>query len=353
MRIHGGSVRARLDFSVNTNPLGPPEELYRVLIGSCAPEDILKRYPDYSYRDLRRSLSEFYGIDEDSLLPLNGSSEGFTLALLAFRPRRVLSIEPTFGDHMLACRSLGIESTYIQYKERGDRFILGEEDLADLESLCRDPYTMIYMSNPNNPTGSYIDIEKLYRSLDRCRGYIVIDEAYAELCDICPLKPVGPPENVVILRSLTKWLSIPGIRLGFLYSSSKRVLRVFDDIRPPWNVNSIAECVISKLLARYSVEMKSFIERSRGYIAGERGFLLESLRGAGVPKVYRSVANYILTWFGDKAEGILDKLVGRGISLRDCSSFTGLGKGYLRISVRVRRDNEELITAIRDLLRAR
>ncbi|MEM4970080.1 MAG: histidinol-phosphate transaminase [Sulfolobales archaeon] len=351
MRIHGGSVRARLDFSVNTNPLGPPEELYRVLRGICALEDMLKRYPDYSYRDLRRSLSEFYGVDEDSLLPLNGSSEGFTLALLAFRPRRVLSIEPTFGDHMLACRSLGIESIYIQYKERGDRFILNEEDLGDLESLCRDPYTMIYMSNPNNPTGSYIDIEKLYRALDRCRGYIVIDEAYAELCDICPLKPVEPPENMVILRSLTKWLSIPGLRLGFLYTSSKRVLRVFDDIRPPWNVNSIAECAISKLLAIYPAEMKNFIERSRVYIAGERGFLIESLRGAGVPKVYRSIANYILTWFGDKAEEILDELLERGISLRDCSSFKGLGKGYLRISVRGRRDNEELITVIRDLLR--
>ncbi len=352
MRIHGGSARARLDFSVNTNPLGPPEELYNVLRDSCVPEDVLKRYPDYSYRDLRRSLSHFYGIDEDLLLPLNGSSEGFTLALLALKPKKVLSIEPTFGDHMLACRSLGIESIYIQYRERGDSFTLGEEDLERLERLCGDPYTIIYISNPNNPTGAYIDLEKLYSLLDGCRGYAIIDEAYVELCDICPLKPIEPPGNVLILRSLTKWLSVPGLRLGFLYTPSKRVIRVFDDIRPPWNVNSLAECSVSKLLAIYTAEMRGFIERSRVYIAGERGFLSEGLRGAGVPRVYRSVANYILTWFGDKARETLAGLARRGISLRDCSSFTGLGEGYLRISIRGRRDNEELIASIRDLLKS-
>jgi threonine-phosphate decarboxylase len=155
----------------------------------------------------------------------------------------------------------------------------------------------------------------------------------------------------LILRSLTKWLSIPGLRLGFIITSSKKMWDTLEGIRPPWNVNSLAECSISMLLSRYSENMRSFIERSRAYIDQEKRYLIDDLRKAGVPRIYRGEANYVLSWLGEHIDSIMLGLVKRGISLRDCSSFTGLGKGYVRISVRRREDNEELIGAMRSLLK--
>lgn len=349
MRVHGGRIRAVLDFSVNTNPLGPPQELLEILGGLCSSGALIERYPDYEYRALREALSEFYSIDHSLIVPLNGSSEALPLVVLALRPRRIVSLEPTFGDHRILCESLGIECSPLFQRDLGDRFSAMPEDL---EKACRDVDALIYMSNPNNPTGSYIDSGEIIDLASRCRARMLVDEAYAELCDRCDRKLGEPYEGLIVARSLTKWLSAPGLRIGFL-ASSRAIARVIDSIRPPWNVNSIAECSITALLKGYGDRMGEFIERSRVYIASERGFLSEALSRAGL-HIYESSANYLLARIpGDvDTDLLLERLLGRGVSVRDCRSFAGLGRGYIRISVRRRADNARLAEILSEILRS-
>jgi len=349
MRIHGGRIKAVLDFSVNINPLGPPQELLEILGGVCSPKALIEKYPDYEYSALREALSEFYSIDQSLIIPLNGSSEALPLVVLALRPRRIVSLEPTFGDHRILCESLGIDCSPMFQRDLGDRF---SAELEDLKRACKDEDALIYMSNPNNPTGSHIDPGEIVDMASRCRARILVDEAYAELCDRCDRKLGEPYEGLIIARSLTKWLSAPGLRIGFL-ASSRAIARAIDSIRPPWNVNSIAECCITALLKGYGDRMVSFIERSRAYIAGERRFLSEAMSRAGL-HVYRSSANYLLARLpGDvDTDLVLKRLQGRGVSVRDCRSFAGLGRGYIRISVRRRDDNSLLASILSGVLRS-
>ena len=341
MRIHGGRYNVEKDFSVNTNPLGPPRELLEILGTKCSPEATITRYPDYEYTDLRDSISSFYNVDREKIVMLNGSSEGLPLLVLALRPARIYSLEPTFGDHRVMCRALGIDCIAIRYMEGDDGFKF-DEDLLDI--ACRDRSSLIIMSNPNNPTGAYIDVKKIANIASRCEAFIVIDEAYAELCEECPIEPIDMPDNTAILRSLTKWLSIPGLRIGFMVSS-KRIAKIIDSVRQPWNINSIAECIVTRLLYNHGEAMKRFIKNTREYISIERKYLSEGMKKLGF-MVYRSYANYVLAKTGIDIDMLLKTLLTHGIAVRDCRSFEGLGKGYIRVSIRRRSDNEELLNTI-------
>ncbi|PWV37708.1 MAG: hypothetical protein DJ555_00895 [Desulfurococcaceae archaeon] len=341
MRIHGGRLRVEKDFSVNINPLGPPRELLEILRTRCSPEDIITRYPDYEYKDLKNAISSFYNVDPEKMVVLNGSSEGLSLLVLALKPTRIYSLEPTFGDHRIICKALGIECIALKYIEGEDEFIFSE-DL--LETACKDRSSVIIMSNPNNPTGAYIDVKKLASIASRCKATMVIDEAYAELCEECPIEPIDMPDNVVILRSLTKWLSIPGLRIGFMVLS-KQLSRIIDSVRQPWNVNSIAECVVTDLLRSHGAAMRRFIRDSREYISIERKYLSQGLERLGF-RAYRSHANYILTKTAIDIDILLEELLKQGITVRDCRSFEGLDKGYIRVSIKKRKENEELLNTI-------
>ncbi len=341
MRIHGGRQKVERDFSVNTNPLGPPKDLLEILRTRCSPEHVMTRYPDYDYQDLREAISSFYNTDPERVVPLNGSSEGLALLVLSIKPRKIYAVEPTFGDHRIMCQALGIGCGAIRYIEKGDGFIF-IEDL--FEAVCRDRSSLIVMSNPNNPTGAYIDVRRIADIASKCSATIIIDEAYVELCEECPLEPIDPSENLVILRSLTKWLSTPGLRIGFMIAG-KQLTRIIDSVRPPWNINSIADCIATNLLRIHGTSMGRFIEHSRKYISSEREYLSKGLKELGF-RVYRSHANYILTKIDTDIDQMMESLARNGIAVRDCRSFEGLGKGYIRISIKKREDNQYLLNIV-------
>lgn len=344
MRIHGGKERVEIDFSINTNPLGPPEELLEILRSRCSPEIFITRYPDYDYRGLKGSISSFYNTDPEKVVPLNGSSEALLLLLLALKPKKIYAVEPTFGDHRIMSKALGIELKAARYIEREDEFIF-KEDLLD--DACRDRSSMIIMSNPNNPTGAYINAKRIANLVSRCEATVVVDEAYAELCEECPVEPIDVPENTVILRSLTKWLSTPGLRIGFMIADRK-LARVIDSVRQPWNVNSLAECLVTHILRSHGETMRSFISVSREYISIERRYLSEGLKRLGF-RIYRSYANYILVKTEIDINWLIEKLLKQGIAVRDCRSFEGLDGNYIRISLKRRRENEKLLNLIAEI----
>jgi len=346
LRIHGGDRKAKLDFSSNINPLAPPESVYRVL-RICLESKALEMYPDYRYEELRKAISKFYKCDEENVIPTNGAHEAINLAIIALNPKRIVVVEPSYGEYEDLSRTLGIEYTPLLYRRRDNEFYL---ELEDFEEFCNDRDTLIVVTNPSNPLGIYIDKQVLLNKLSRCRARVLIDEAYTELCSTCPIEiGFSMHENAVIVRSMTKWLGLPGLRLGFLYTSSRELLNRIDILRQPWNVNSLAECLAIEFFNRFENDVKKFIEISRKFIDEERGRVSQELRALGF-KVFRSVTNFILVEIPNGLN-IVDMLRREGVAVRSCSSFKGLGPDFIRIAIRKREENDILIKLLREVYR--
>lgn len=344
MRFHGGDREAKIDFSSNTNPLGPPKELLSIL-SNCIGLSVIERYPDYQYRDLRKSIATFYSCIPENVVPTNGAAEAINLIILATKPKKLVVVEPSYGEYEELAKVLGINYISVYYRRTTYRFHI---EFSDLKNFCEDKETLIVITNPNNPTGSYTAVDAIFYELGNCKAKVLIDEVYAELCTRCSIEVAkNIPENFSIVRSLTKWLSIPGLRIGFIYSVNEELLEKVDILRPPWNINSIAECVAVNLLKQKSVLM-NFIEDSRKYIESERSRISKALEELGF-KVFEIVTNFLLVDLGFDGDKIVVDLKKKGIAVRSCKSFRGLGSNYIRIALRSVDENNELIKALAEV----
>ncbi|MEM4922440.1 MAG: histidinol-phosphate transaminase [Sulfolobales archaeon] len=355
-RKHGGRVpEGRLDFSAPLNPLGPPGVIKELVLEEVS-RGVYSRYPDYEYSRLREAISEFYGIEADQIVPLNGASEALYLLVLAFSPDALVVFEPTFGDHRCLSEALGLKTVPVLYLESGLSYELPTNVLRGV-SASSGKRALVVLSNPNNPTGAVLSVDKLEEVLELFENsVVVVDEAYLELCYSCDtagsLRLAKNYENLVVLRSLTKTYAVPGLRIGFLYTSNTKLVGVIENLRPPWNVNSIAERVFSTALREYAGELKSFISLSRDVIRSEGEYLSDGLRSLGLT-VYTSSVPYVLVRHKHVTTSeVMEALTQMGIYIRDASTYPGLTPYHARISVKLRDENSVLISAYREVLRS-
>ncbi len=343
-RYHGGRAGGNvIDFSVPINPLGPPKQILEILRNVINNIDIITRYPDYEYRDLRNSIASFYGVKSENIVPLNGAAEALYIILAVYRPRNLIAIEPTFGDYRLASYALKIPLISIPYIERGNEFVFPMDIIS---STPRDiaKNSVIILSNPNNPTGCTVEARRIREVAEMFRdSLIVVDEAFIDLSEkfyeSC-LHLVEEYSNIVVVRSLTKTFSVPGLRIGFMYSSYSEL---FDLYRQPWNINMIADYIFTNVLRESGEDLKRFLEDSRRYISAERNRVAHSLRKLGFT-VYNSHAPYILVRsYRYSAMEINNALMRYGICVRDASSYSPLTKYFFRIGIRNSDDNNHLI----------
>ncbi len=351
LRIHGGHApEGCIDFSTPINPLGTPEIIKQLIYESIRSETY-SSYPDYSYKILRETIAEFYNIESEYIVPLNGAAEALYLIIGAEKPITAIVFEPTFGDHRPLFHILSMNYISIQYVELFDRYVFPFNIANSLYRLIQ-PRCIILLSTPNNPLGTCVSMETIETMLQIYKNCnIIVDEAFMDLSKDCrsAFKLVKDYKNIIILRSLTKTFSIPGLRIGFLYTSNMELLYRIEIFRQPWNVNNIANYVLSRALHEYKGDLRKFIEYSKDVIERERQFLEQSLYNLDV-HFYKSSAPFILVRFQSDVKHIQQSLKQFGIWIRDASTFQSLTKYHGRISVRLRRDNEVLINALRVIL---
>jgi len=348
MRVHGGGIRGVLDFSVNVNPLGPPKILEEE-VARCCKAGVYRAYPDSNYAGLKEAIAYFHDLDEDLLVACNGASEALSLAVIALKPRNLLVVSPSYGDYDLLCEGVEAECRHLVMQEVDGGFKFDAERVVQ-EARDLDAVTVV-ITNPNNPTGLVVDEGGLLELAEELDGeaWLVVDEVYAELSGHKGL--LGKDlENVVVVRSFTKVFGAPGLRLGFAYTASRKLLRRMEAIRPTWNIGSIAEATFRKLLVEAKEELWSFIRRSSQYIAEERGRLIRSLSRLGY-HVYGSEANFLLLkhpWIDSRI--LRDELLRRyRVHVRSAHTFRGLTRYHTRIAVRKRDENELLVRALGEL----
>jgi len=322
--IHGGSGKREcentrkkvLDFSASVNPY-PPEVHWE-----CDPF-FLTHYPDDSYTRLKDVIARTFRRHPDEICVGNGSIELIRTCCKVVLANKKVSFyvdNPTFGEYAYSAELFG-----------GKQALRPEG--ASLRFLC----------NPNNPTGALRKREELLSVLDTENpGLFCVDEAFIELSDPGESLVTDRRRNLLILRSLTKCFSVPGIRFGYGFGSPD-LIEAIEGARLPWTVNSYAEAFALQAFRHYDE-----LEQSRMRIVKERAFLedrLASLGLSGMP----SAANFLLVETGRNVQDLCGRLRAAGILVRDCTSF-GLPT-KIRIAVRTRQENEALLEELAPCLR--
>lgn len=338
--IHGGDIyrnHVKLDFSVNINPLGIPDAVEAALYEAVK---ISNRYPDISAEKLKIAVSEMLTVSKEQLLFGSGASELFMAIMHGIKPRKTVIPIPSFYGYEYAAGVTDEEIIFFETKEK-EGFCLQE----DFFSVLSEEVDVLFLANPNNPTGNLMSRERLRTLLSHCREksiYVVLDECFIEFTgkEYSMIQEINNFPNLILVRAFTKIFSIPGVRLGYLLCSNPLLLKKIGRQLPEWNVSSFAQA------AGYECAMQTaFAEKTVTYVEKERQFLEDGLNQAGF-KVFPSRANFLLIYC---EQPLYDRLLEKGILIRNCENFRGLSKGFYRIAVKSRKENETLLKAIGEI----
>ena len=335
---HGGDIYSGeiiLDFSVNTNPFGPPEGVRKVICGTISQID---RYPDPYCRKAVKAISDHEGVPQNHILLGNGAAELIFSFCNAVKPKSALEFAPTFSEYGAAVKMAGGRSEKYLLK-RDDSFSISPCSLNVIEGTDAEVFFLCY---PNNPTGRFIDPVLLREILQHCYTQnirLVLDECFMDLTgyksDMNSLLETYP--NLIILKALTKNYALAGIRLGYCLSADTDLLRAMSRTVQPWNVSVIAQAA-----AIAALQEKDYLKKTTELIRQERNWLKTSLESFGF-WVCPSDANFLLF---QAPSGLDTALRKEKIAIRNCSDFTGLGPGWYRTAVRQHSDNLTLIKTI-------
>jgi len=331
-----------LDFSASTTPLPMPAGMREAVVRSL---DRADRYPDPLCRELTAALGERHGLPPAHILCGAGAADLLFRLALVRRPRRALIAEPAFAGYEESLTAAGCQA---------ERYFLREENgyalTADILTRIKPGLDVLFLCSPNNPTGRTVDRGLLLEIVERCAGngtLLVLDECFNDFLD-CPDKHTLTGEveacpNLLILRSFTKWYPMAGLRLGYALCSDGPLLDKMRRTGQPWPVSGVAQTAGLEALEEkaYSAQLSDLIREQRPALAAG----LAALGCETVP----GEANFLLFRCPDLE--LDQKLEKRGILIRNCSRFPGLGAGWYRTAVRTGRENEALLRAIRNCLK--
>lgn len=369
-RLAGCAPAELLDFSASISPLGPPGSVFTAIQAAFSQ---VREYPDPDYGDLRLALANYHQIAVEAILPGNGAAELLTWAArdLAQMPGGCARLVPAFGDYDRALQAFGCQLWDIsvfralpwQPKNRqGEKVEIGSQDRCT-ERNGFEPNGWdsggqqrhlrqcgLLLNNPHNPTGVLISKEVVRSQLSQF-GLVVVDEAFMDF--VPPDKAqsvIGWLEafpNLVVLRSLTKFYSMPGLRLGYAIAHPKTLER-WRRWRDPWPVNTLAAAA-----GIAAVQDLDFQQRTWAWVAGANRQLYEGLSQLPGLRPFPGCVNFLLVACDCSVSALQRALLERHrIYIRDCLSFPELGDRYFRVAVKTFEENQRLIEALKHCLAA-
>ncbi|WP_075881096.1 threonine-phosphate decarboxylase CobD [Vreelandella massiliensis] len=351
---HGGQASALLarfglpehhpliDFSANLNPLGPPawvpERLAELVSG-------LARYPASDYTAACAAIAHHESISPEQVLLTNGGAEAIFLSAALHAGGWAGIVQPTFTEYARACRAYGvaIASTALT----GLDFKLEWEALGTTLEEC----DVMFLCRPNNPTATLISRATIEALLEMARARdcrLVIDEAFVDFIveDDERLTPLlARFDNLILLRSLTKFYTLPGLRLGYLLANADTVNQA-RSYQPPWSVNHLAAELVAPLLSDTGFQSRTF-----RWLREEHSRMAKALGACGL-EVAPSRANFFLVRpepGGETCAALFERLLHSGILARHTHNFPGLEGDWLRLALRDRADNDRLLEALQNV----
>ena len=381
MDFHGGNIykvfrekniKEILDYSSNINPYGIPESLKKRITENL---EILERYPDPDYVELREKLAHLNKIDMSDIVLGNGATEIIFLFMKVINPKKILIVSPTFGEYERAVKATEIPGDIVSLSCSGDNknienkeieieyFELKESDdfnlnIGNLKNELEKKYDLLIICNPNNPTGKFLKLTQTEEILKECNKYdtkLFIDEAFIEfLADGMKESIINTEENkknLFVTRAFTKFFAIPGLRLGYGMYFDKELEQKISEKKEPWSVNNIAEMAGLTVL-----DDTEYIEKTLKWITKEKIYMYEKLNEISGIKVYETEVNFITGKIDEKlfSEGLnvkilREKMLEQGILIRDASNFKFLDERFFRLAIKDRESNDRVIEAMKEI----
>ncbi len=348
--VHGGDIYSKrnlpdnkklIDFSANINPLGLPEGVKKAIADGI---DDFCNYPDPLCRELKKEIASYENVPQGYLFCGNGAADVVYRIASAIRPEKVLLTAPTFSEYEEAVRLFGSGVEYYYLKKEKD-FMLDTDILDKITSDIR----LIFLCNPNNPTGVLTKKETVLKIADKCKAtktILVVDECFMDFLDnsqeYSVMESLGTYENIIVLKAFTKMYAMAGLRLGYGICSDANIIEDLHSAGQPWNVSVAAQkCGIAAL------KETNYVNRTRELIKANRLLLANSFRKFGF-EVINSQANYI--FFRTAMKSLPKELEKFGILIRSCGNYRGLDDTYFRVAVKSKEDNDYLVNCIKKIL---
>ncbi len=348
-KVYGIKKEDITSFSANVNPLGISPRLRATLSERI---DAITGYPDREYTSLRRSIGAYLGADMENILVGNGSTELISLFIQFLSPKHSLILAPTYSEYEREIGLTGGEYSYFYLDESHD-FKL---DTDKLINQLNSQLGLLVLCNPNNPTSSAIKKGEMRRILDVCKKnqiFCLVDETYAEFApdteDITAVPLIKEYNNLIILRGISKFFAAPGLRLGYALCSNLEVLKIINERKNPWTINTLAA-----IAGEIMFTDTEYIKATKTLIDLERNRIWNILLNNKNIKVYPVFANFILIKIlkpDITSSQVFEAAIRKGLMIRDCSTFPGLDESFIRFCFMTSEKNDELLQVLIALLK--
>ena len=358
---HGGNIyrlaeelkmqeRTIIDFSASINPLGVSKKIKTELRKQLK---YLHNYPDPDARRLRKRLAQHHGIDPEMILCGNGSTELIYLASRALKPKSVLIPAPTFSEYERTIL-IGQDPATTEQRAQIRYLVLKKEDGFEIrpdefiQAMQDKDCDMAFICNPNNPTGSLLKKDSVMQIAEAARALkciLVVDEAFIDFCpEDSTINEVKNNPYLIVLRSMTKFYALSGLRLGYGVFPQHLIGRL-KEYKEPWTVNNLAQ-------RSGVVVLKDKVYRNETFriVRYEKQFMEKGFKKLGIDYIPSSVNYYLIRL--DNAEEVITSLRNKGILVRECSNFIGLDESYIRVAVKSHKDNARLLKELSLWLKA-
>lgn len=354
---HGGDIYTncvKMDYSANINPLGLPQRVKEAVNQAV---DNCSCYPDSRCEKLRKKLGIVHDFSERNIICGNGAADLIFLIAQVIKPKQALLIAPSFLEYEQALKAVSAQIQWFDLKEN-DGFHLHVEELTEWIRTYGEEIQMLFICNPNNPTGYALKKEEIKEILDCCKKngiFCVIDECFNEFLErpkdfsVLDFIKNGGYDHVFVLKAFTKIYAMAGLRLGYGICTDNALLEAIETIRQPWSVSSLAQVAGEAALPEID-----YVTKTRELITKEREYLKENLTDLGL-YVFDSKANYL--FFKDRRENALkqekllyNELLNKEVLIRSCSNYRGLDDSYYRICVKQRLENDAFLAVLKSIL---
>ncbi len=359
--IHGGDVYSiyeahpsmtdrLVDFSANISPLGMPEAIKTAAVRALSEAEC---YPDPKARSLTDAIIAFllrtYGtaLDRSCVVCGNGAADVIYRLVLALRPKRALLCAPTFAEYEEA---LALTDTALEF------YSCAHPSLAVKDDICQAIHPgldMMFLCNPNNPTGLITDAGLLQKLIQTARAngvFLVVDECFLDFtgqertCSVIP--KLSQNKHIFVLKSFTKMYAMAGLRLGYGLCTDAALMNRVRQCGQPWPVS-----VTASAAGEAALTLKAHPEKVRRLVARERRYLTDAFARLGI-RFFDSQANYILLQI-KKPPDFYEQMLARGIVVRRCGNYRNLDDTFYRVAVRSHEHNRRLIKALMEVTGSR
>lgn len=335
-------------FASNVNPLGLSPVLKQALQEHI---DVLTDYPDREYTDLKKGIQSYTGADPAHILPGSGSTELIVTYITTIKPKKTIVVEPTYSEYKRDLKA--IKSEIIDYTLQADAAF--KLDIQDLCEKIDDSVDMLILCNPNNPTSTCISISQMETIVKKCKEtstFVLVDETYVEFVKdvsvISAIPLVKRYNNLIVLRGVSKFFALPGLRLGYSCTSNEKLLHYITKHNNPWSISSIAAYAGTVMFTD-----TAYIQQTRDLISQEQGLVCSALRTRASIQIFTPATNFMLLRIkkdGITSADVFDSCIRKGLMIRDCSNFIGLGNDYIRFCFLRPEDDDLLVNTLLEIL---